>query len=228
MSPQTAKRLTVKQPRPAKRYAGRTRLAETPLRLHMSGVELTREAEERKRVLLVRRLARFGTFIERADVRFKGIDSPRRGGEDVRCRINLAVSGRPSVFVEERARDAERAFSRAAASVSRAMARSVERKGLTAPPATRPLPKKSRAARRSRPEAITPEPSGSKDRPRRRGMVYVLEESNTRPSRKSTRKSANRKKGGSKLFRRTQRRKHSPKARASRAKSQRQRSRVGR
>jgi hypothetical protein len=189
----------------------------------MSGVEMTSKAEERKRVLLERRLARFGTFIERADVRFRGIDSPRRGGEDVRCRINLAISGRPSVFVEERARDAERAFSRAAASVSRAMARAVERKGLTAPPATRRLPKKSRVAPRSRPEAIT----RSKDRPRRRGLVYVLEKSNTRPSRKSTRKSANRKKGGSKLWRRTQRRKHSPKARASRAKLQRQRSRVG-
>jgi hypothetical protein len=200
-------------------------LAETPLRLHLSGVKLAPEAEKRKRALLGRRLARFGTFIERADVRFAGIDSPFRGGEDVRCRINLAVSGRPSVFVEERARDANRAFALAAASITRAMARSVERKGLSMPQPTNPPSKKPRVAARRRANATEPV-SKPRARRTRRGKAYVLEEFSTRPSRKSTRKSANRLKGGSKLMRRTQRRKHSAKARASRARVQRQQSRV--
>jgi hypothetical protein len=52
-------------------------------------------------------------------------------------------------------------------------------------------------------------------------MVYKLESSARRPSRKSTRKSANRQRSGNKLQRRARRRKHSPRARAFRAKAQR-------
>jgi hypothetical protein len=58
---------------------------------------------------------------------------------------------------------------------------------------------------------------------RRRRMGYALEDSAAKPSRKSTRKSANRAKSGSKLARRQRRKVRSPKARATRAKIQRQR-----
>ncbi|HTB74323.1 MAG TPA: hypothetical protein VK762_13825 [Polyangiaceae bacterium] len=54
-------------------------------------------------------------------------------------------------------------------------------------------------------------------------MGYTLEDSAGKPSRKSTRKSANRAKSGSKLARRQKRKVRSPKARATRAKIQRQR-----
>jgi hypothetical protein len=54
---------------------------------------------------------------------------------------------------------------------------------------------------------------------RLRGMGYTLEDSATKPSRKSTRKSANRAKSGSKLGRRQRSKLHAPKARATRAKS---------
>jgi hypothetical protein len=55
------------------------------------------------------------------------------------------------------------------------------------------------------------------------GMGYTLEDSAGKPSRKSTRKSANRAKGGSKLARRQKRRLRAPKARATRAKVRQQR-----
>lgn len=58
---------------------------------------------------------------------------------------------------------------------------------------------------------------------RRARMGYTLEDSAGKPSRKSTRKSANRAKSGSKLARRQRRKVRSPKARATRAKIQRQR-----
>jgi hypothetical protein len=52
---------------------------------------------------------------------------------------------------------------------------------------------------------------------RQSGMGYTLEDSARKPSRKSTRKSANRAKSGSKLARRERRSAHAPKARATRA-----------
>jgi hypothetical protein len=209
----------------SKRRAGRTHITETPLRIRVSGVDLTPENKDATYKLLGRRLARFGPFIERVDVRFKDVNGPARGGPDTRCRINLTVSGRPSVFAEERAHDADRALFRAASSVSRAMARSVERKGLSAPSLTRPAPSppSSPAVTRGNGEST---PAPRRRRPRRiRGMIYKLEESATTPSRKSSRKSKNRLKSGNKLTQRTRRRKHSPKARAARAQRQRRHSR---
>jgi hypothetical protein len=132
------------------------------------------------------------------------------------------------VFVEERALDADRALSRAATSVTRAMDRSVGKRGLRTPAPTRKPTPPARTTKK--PAASRREPPAKNDRrlPRRRGMVYRLEESATKPSRKSTRRSANRLKGASKLSRRTRRAKHTPKARASRAQGQRRRARGGR
>jgi len=207
-----------------KRKAGRTAISETPLRIRVSGVDLTPQIKEGTHALLGRRLARFGPWIERVDVRFKDINGPARGGPDTRCRINLAVSGRPSVFAEERAHDVDRALFRAASSVSRAMARSVERKGFSAPPLTRPAPQ-SPKAKRSAGNGESTRAAPARGRRRIRGMVYKLEESATTPSRKSSRKSKSGLKTGNKLTRRAQRRTHAPKARATRAARQRRRAR---
>jgi len=104
-------------------------------------------------------------------------------------------------------------LSRAAMSVSRAMARSMERRGrsvavppptkraaLRPPPAPPPLKKKTRSRGQ---RAATPEPR--RQRRGRGGVVFVLEDYATKPSRKSTRKSANRLKAGNKLGRSTRR-----------------------
>jgi hypothetical protein len=189
--------------------------------MRVSGVDVEPEFHDRARALLGRRLARFGAHIERVSVRFKNLNGPR-GGIDTSCRIKLTISGRPSVFVEERALDADKALARAATSVARAMARSVERVGLATPSLPR-LPTPAPTPRPKKVEALAEE--APKGRRRRRGMVYALEESATKPSRKSTRKSINRLKSGNKLSRRQQRRKHTPRARASRAQLQRRRTR---
>lgn len=216
------RKFAAKIPRSSKRRAGRTAVAKTPLKIRVSGVDVPPEFHDHTRALLGRRLARFGAHIERVHVRLINTNGPR-GGVDTLCRIKLTISGRPSVFIEEHALDAKQAFARAAASVARALARSVERVGLRTPTIVRSLPPEPSPPP---PKQEAPAPVAAKGRPRRRGMVYAQEESAARPSRKSTRKSLNRTKGGNKLSRRQQRRKHTPKARASRAQQQRRRSRV--
>ncbi len=262
-------RFARKMPRALKAQAGRTKVCETPLRIRVSGVDLPAEFGPRARALLGRRLARFATHIERASVRVEDINGPR-GGVDTACRIQLTVSGLPSIVVERRALNAELALKSAASAVGRAMDRSVARARLGTPAPTRPAPARTRKPRSSpgvRPEGgsligrrvgrASPNLRRAADRPeklrrdawvdtaapgvtatdrkagggssaarntklRRAGMGYTLEDSATKPSRKSTRKSANRAKSGSQLARRTRRKVHSPKARASRAKVQQQ------
>jgi hypothetical protein len=205
----------------AKRHRGRTPISRTPLRIKTSGLVLAAPVEERTLEVLRRRLARFGTRIERVDVRFKDINGPR-GGRDTVARVHVSVAGRPPVFVEQRAHDAGTALDRAAGSIVRAMDRTVGKRGTPAPAPTH-APSRP-AARRARPGTEARQAAAPERAPRpRRGMVHRLEKSATKPSRKSTRKSANRAKGASRLSRRTRRAKHTPRSRASRAQLQRRR-----
>jgi hypothetical protein len=128
-----------KIPRPLKARAGRTRVAETPLRIRVSGVDLPPDFGPTARAVLGRRLSRFATHIERASVRIEDVSS-QRGSAGTVCRIKLTVSGCPSVLVERRGPDAATAFARGAASIARAMERSVERARTPTPAPTRPSP----------------------------------------------------------------------------------------
>lgn len=260
-----------KLPRARKASVGRTRMTETPLQIRVTGVNLPAAFRPRARLLLGRRLGRFATHIERASVRFEDINGPR-GGVDTVCRIQLAVSHRPTVLVERRAVDAEAALKLAAPAAARAIERSVARAKMPTLDPTLPAPaapaRKPSRRRPSRPAggsligrrvgrargnlveaAARPEKqqrdvwvdtaapgTSATDRKagagssaarntklRRAGMGYALEDSAKRPSRKSTRKSANRAKSGSKQARQQRRKTHSTKARASRAKAQQQR-----
>jgi hypothetical protein len=184
----------------AKRHRGRTPISRTPFRITTSGMPLTASVEDRTHALLRRRLARFGTMLRRVDVRFKDINGPR-GGVDTIARIHLSVAGRPAVFVQERALDAGRALSQAAASAARALDRAAGKHGLRAQPPT---------IASVRPVAARPAPrldAGPK----------------AKPSRTATRKRARRAKAASGLSRRVRRAKHTPRARASRAQLQRRR-----
>jgi hypothetical protein len=265
-----------KTPRSTKAQAGRTRVAETPLKIRVSDVDLPAGFGPRARKLLGRRLGRFATHIERAMVRFEDINGPR-GGVDTVCRNKLTVSRRPSVLVERTAVDPETALKRAATAAAQAIDRSVARAGMSTPAPSRAAPRAAdeptsragvswpdngslvgrrvgrgrrnvvRAA--SRPEkkrrdvfvdtaaagvSETDRKAGGgssaarNTKLRRSGMGYTLEDSARKPSRKSTRKSANRAKSGSKLARQQRRKIRAPKARATRAKIQRQRGQPGR
>ncbi len=218
----------------------------------MSGVDLPDAFGPQARELLGRRLGRFATHIERAAVRFKDINGPR-GGVDTLCRIQLTVSHRPTVLVESRAVDAHAALKRSATAAVQAMDRSVGRAGLRTPAPTRapeapaveePAARKVSPGRQASPaederpgrdvrrarrgKVAGRSTSARRAKPTRAKMGYKLEKSATTPSRKSTRKSVNRKKSGSKLQRRAARKIRSPKARATRAKIQRQRGGRGR
>ena len=275
--PRRQREFARKTPRAHKASAGRTRVSETPLRIHVSSVHLPPGFGPQARALLGRRLGRFATHIERATVRFEDINGPR-GGADTVCRIQLAVSHRPPVLVERRAVDAGTSLKRAATAAVQAMDRSIGRAGMRTPAPTSELPAPTPAARSRRGSPSRPENgsligrrvgrsrrnlvrAASRPEKRRRdafidtaapgvsetdrkagggssaarntklrsaGMGYTLEDSAAKPSRKSTRKSANRAKSGSKLARRQRRKIRSPKARATRAKIQQQRGQPGR
>jgi hypothetical protein len=270
MAQRRPRRFAEEIPRARKRRAGRTRASETPVEIRVSGVVVPKGFRPRAHAILGRRLGRFATHIERGSVR---IESGPRGAADIVCRIQLTVSGRPSVVVEGQAYDAERALRQAAAAAASAMGSSLARARMRTPAPSHPRPARAPARRTSRakrqPEGgsligrrVGRAPSNLRraaQRPEKQrrdvwidtampgvsetdrkagggssaarntklrvsGMGYTLEDSAVKPSRKSTRKSANRAKSASKLARRQRRRTHAPKARAKRAPSERPRS----
>jgi len=192
-----------------------------PLAVRTSGVEISPALRRQIATRLDRRLGQVASHVERVTVRFKDQNGPR-GGVDTLCRIKVVLSGLPSVLANEKASDPAKAFKRADHSVERAVKRAITRgqaRGMvtsgtgrtkakrTAPPAaTRPRPRPSTAQRNVK---------------KRTGRaVAALEDSaQPRPSRKSTRGSANRSKQGNKLTRRQKRRATSPKRRALKARS---------
>lgn len=131
-------------------------------------------------------------LFERATVWFDNVDAAR-GTADTECRIRLVREGHPGVAVAARAEDPRAAFVRAAPSIARA-ARQVEAEAHADGAKATASPSEARAA----------------------GMVDALESSTTRPSRTSTRRSANRIKSATQLTRRTKRAVRSPQARAAR------------
>jgi hypothetical protein len=124
-----------KTARSRKARAGRTGVRETPLQVRVSGLDLPDGFEPLARELLGRRLGRFATHIERATVRIEDINGPR-GGFDTVCRIQLAVSHRPTVLAERRATDPDVALRRSAAAAAQAMGRMVGRAGMRTPAPT--------------------------------------------------------------------------------------------
>lgn len=72
-------------------------------------------------------LGRFAPQVERVTARLGDMNGPR-GGMDKRCRIEVKLRGLETVVREARADDLEEAASRAAESVERGVARTVERR----------------------------------------------------------------------------------------------------
>lgn len=118
--------LPAQVPKPDKRRAGSTAAAQTPLNVRVSGGKLDAPTREHAHRRLGRQLGKHALHVERASVRFLDVNGPR-GGVDQTCRIKVVLSGRPSVVVEATAEDARTAFDRAAASMARAVRRSLER-----------------------------------------------------------------------------------------------------
>jgi hypothetical protein len=131
-----------------------------------SSISLDPSFEDRIRRQLGGRVRHRAGLIERGTVRFEDANGPK-GGVDTICRIKLVVKGRPSVITEKRDTSVGRAFAQAVHAVGIAVGRNRDKRG--------------RSARRISPRA-----------PQARSTA--LEDSRTRPSRNSTRRSANRSK----------------------------------
>jgi len=76
---------------------------------------------------LCKKLARFGSFIERVSVRVKDVNGPR-GGVDQLCQIKVVMRGQPSVIFESRDSSLNAAVDVALAGVQRAVRRTTARR----------------------------------------------------------------------------------------------------
>jgi ribosome-associated translation inhibitor RaiA len=206
-----------------RRASGRTWAPKTPLAVRTADLVVDPELRDRILRRLGERLGKFAPHIERLTVRFEDVNGPR-GGIDVVCRIKAVISGLPSLIVTERAGTAAQAFDRAGLRLERAVRRAIgrarERGHVTRPQAPELQPEFQRQPRRA-PASRVAASTAARNRKGRAPKATVALEGSTRarPSRKSTRKSANRAKHGNKLARRERRRATSPKGRRARAAS---------
>jgi ribosome-associated translation inhibitor RaiA len=197
-----------------RRTSGRTWAPGTPLAVRTSGLTVEPALRERIHERLGRRLGKFAPRIERISVRFDDVNGPR-GGVDVACRIKAVMSALPSVVVTELAHEPVEAFDRAGRRIERvvrgAIGRARGRRHLG--PVTLDVP--PAAPTRRAPAAGPAASTATRNLKRRAPKATVALEGSarSRPSRKSTRGSANRAKHGNKLARREQRRISSPKGR---------------
>jgi ribosome-associated translation inhibitor RaiA len=124
-------------------------VADRPLAVRTSGVDVDPDLREYIHRHLGRRLGKFARHIERLTVRFEDVNGPR-GGVDTVCRIKVVLAGLSSVIVEELSGDAFSAFNRADDRVERAVLHAVGRKRA---PARRPQATRGPSPRRRRPRA---------------------------------------------------------------------------
>jgi hypothetical protein len=201
-----------------KRKLGATRVAATPVNVRAAGVDLDPALRRRIPKQLGRRIERYALNVTRVGVQFRDVNGPR-GGVDTVCRIKLSVAGQDHVVVEARAADASKAFHDASRLAGTALSRTLSREGQNAQPfvgrAERPrrVGPRGRIARQASPQR----PGRNVKLRAPRATVKLEASAKVRPSRKPTRKSANRAKSGSKLKRRAKRALHAPSARAARA-----------
>jgi hypothetical protein len=197
---------------PPKRALGRTPIQATEVishfRIPIDEVART-SIEDRLRLTLLP----FGTRISRAVIRLCDENGPR-GGPGLRCMIEVVFDRGDRVQIEQRASEVLEAVRRIMPRVARAVRHHVERSGQKTPrPTLRPPPI---------PEGEPPITNGhNRNHPGKHdgsqndsGMTYALEDSDGRPSRKSTRASSNHIKAATQLTRRVRRALQSPQARA--------------
>jgi ribosome-associated translation inhibitor RaiA len=209
--------------RAERREAGRTWAPKTPLAVRTSGLAVDPELRRRIHDRLGLRLGKFAPRIERLTVRFEDVNGPR-GGKDVACRIKVVISGLPSVVVTELARKPVEAFDRVGQRLERVVRGAIGRGREHGRLDRMPPPGKGHQgmdqpkARGANAPRATASTADRNRQGRARKATVALEGSTlSRPSRKSTRGSANRAKHGNKLARRERRRASSPNARRAQA-----------
>ncbi len=203
--------------RPDRRASGRTWAPGTPLSVRTSGLAIDPDLRRHIHSRLGLRLGKFAAHIERLTVRFEDVNGPR-GGIDVACRIKAVVSGLPSVVVSELAGDPVQAFDLAGQRFERVVRRSIDRAREGGRLDRMKPPVDQRGARAvNTPRAAASTADRNRNQRPRKATVALEGSTLARPSRKSTRGSANRAKHGNKLARRERRRAASPNARRAQA-----------
>lgn len=114
-------------PRPVKRTAGRTAAPLIPANVRVDGVHLDEDDRAYIRRRLGEKLAKYARSIERVTVRVRDINGPR-GGVDLLCRINVVLSGLPSVVVEHKSALLRPALTGAITAVEQAVRSTVRRR----------------------------------------------------------------------------------------------------
>ena len=101
--------------------------AHVPLNIRSQGSVVDDDLRTHVDKRLSRSLAKLGSRVERVTVRFKDVNGPR-GGVDQMCRIKVVVKGLPSVVYTARASSLQQAIQRAATGTERAVRRAVRRR----------------------------------------------------------------------------------------------------
>lgn len=203
---------------------GRTNVTHTPVHIHTHQVELPDSMVEYVQTKLGARVGAFATQIDRVSVRFEDLNGPR-GGKDCECRIQLTLAGRPNLVVSERALDAKRAFDGASRTALRALKHDLERAGFSQ--GLHAARKNARVANHEPSTASSAPPAPSsrnlrKNTPRS-AAALELTAAGERPSRMSTRKSANHVRSGERFAQRAREEAHAPKTVAATARARRTR-----
>jgi hypothetical protein len=196
-----------KQPLPAavgkhaKRFAGTTDAAHTPLNMRAHGVSLDPSLEDYVRERAGRKLGKFAAHIDRVTIRFEDENGPK-GGVDIDCKIKLAMRAAPTVLVMETSTHPRDAFDVALDAAEQAVRRGLDKRGRAAPRGRKPRRREVRKAVAALSRAVsTPRPDragGRSTAARNRKLsapkaTFGFEDSATgRPTRKSTRRGANR------------------------------------
>jgi hypothetical protein len=202
--------LTSRTSKVGKAARGRTAVSETPLAIR-GDMRLDGPAQTRARAKLGRALASMAPRIERLTVRIEDVNGPR-GGADARCRMKAVIAGAPSVVIDQSAHDPEEALALATPRLRRALRELFDRQGGRMPSPARTEPARKRQAPTRQENKVTSTAARNWRNPNRR-MAVALEDSQTKPSRKTTRGSANRTRSANKKTRRQRNRAATPRAR---------------
>jgi len=201
---------------PPKRALGRTPIDSTEVITH-ARVALDEVARTSIEERLRSTLTPFGTRISRAVIRLQDENGPR-GGPGLRCRIEIVFEHGERVHIEQRASEVLEAVRRIMPRVARAVRHHVERSGQKTPRATLRPPPAALEAEAPVTNGHNSHQHGKHDGSQHdSGMTYALEDSDGRPSRKSTRASSNHSKAATQLTRRVRRALQSPQARAAKS-----------
>ena len=163
------------------------------------------------------KLGAFALHIERVAVRFRDINGPR-GGEDIECRIQVVLGGRPDVVVSHLASDARRAFEGANKSVAQAVKRDLERAGYSQ--SLRATQRRARGASKGA-EPVVVEAAAPARKPRGSRSTASIDKpkGGGKPGRPSSRKGTDSVRSDEKLAKRARDQAHTPKAHAAAARA---------